>query len=100
MPNTYERETRSALHNTQEKINKTRAELEIINDYLEKKEAFAKVENRIIGISTIAGVLAINLLGKYLSNVPFLSNNFSSKIGPFDCLLMLLGVYFLWKSIR
>ena len=82
MPNDYEKITRTELHRVQTKVN--------------SKEKAEKVENIIMGWFLILGVLITNFIAPNFGISEFM--HISSKLGPLDCLALLLGARFLWKG--
>ena len=82
MSKEYEQETRTGLHKVQTKIN--------------IKEKAEKLENLIMGWFLILGVLVTNFIAPNFGISEYM--HISSKLGPLDCLALLLGARFLWKG--
>ena len=100
----YEKETRSIIHKTQEKINKTaeelKVEIEVMKNQEILKEKKEKKENLFVGLSLVFGLIILNIITPFTKDVDFLSFNFNPKVGPIDVILFLAGVRFIWRGIR
>ena len=103
-PNDYEKETRKSLHILQEKVNKTKEELErevkLFQNYQGIKNKKEKVENYWIGTFFIIGVITLNFILPYFIGSKLFSTSFNPKIGPADIIALLIGGAFLWKGLR
>ena len=86
MPNTYERETRTALHQTQEKLNRQRKLVKTVDLW--------------IGIALVAGDLALNFIAPHLTGTRFFSTSFNPAIGPVDIVMIVIGISYIIRGMR
>lgn len=96
MANNYEKETRTGLHNVQEKLNITEQEVDYLKDVIKSERR----QDRFLGSLMILGVLVMNFIAPHFIGSRFFSTNFSPKIGPVDIVVLLIGGAFLWKGIK
>lgn len=101
------RELSTELVKLQTKVNKTKEELEreiqLTQDYqkmLDKKITREKIENLIFGIILLIGVVIVNYILPRMTNITFISTNFSPRFGPVDLLAVVWGGWNIWKGLR
>ena len=99
-----QKELSTELHRTQEKINRTKEDLEkeirLLQEYQDIKEKNERLENYWIGTFFILGVITLNFILPYFIGSKIFSTNFNPKIGLADIIALLIGGAFLWKGIR